>query len=111
MADKGYYGREFEAELADAGNTLIRPARKSEKPREDARFLRPLRQRGESVFDTLKGQLGLERHGGRTPAGVIVKVLQRLLALTAALAQPPDRAARAAVVDRVRSLNHRESII
>jgi len=38
----------------------------------------------ESIFDTLKGQLDLERHGGRTPAGVIVRVLQRLLAMTAA---------------------------
>jgi hypothetical protein len=39
----------------------------------------------ESVFDTLKGQLSLERHGGRTPTGVIVRVLQRLLAMTAAI--------------------------
>ena len=39
----------------------------------------------ESVFDTLKDQLGLERHGGRTPDGVIIRVLQRLLALTAAI--------------------------
>jgi hypothetical protein len=37
------------------------------------------------VFDTLKGQLSLERHGGRTPTGVIVRVLQRLLAMTAAI--------------------------
>ncbi|GGU59887.1 hypothetical protein GCM10010211_26120 [Streptomyces albospinus] len=32
-----------------------------------------------------KAQLDLERHGGRTPAGVIVRVLQRILALTAAI--------------------------
>jgi hypothetical protein len=34
---------------------------------------------------TFKGQLDLERHHGRTPGGVIVRVLQRLLALTAAI--------------------------
>ena len=54
-------------------------------PVECGRFLRPLRQIIESVFRTLKAQLGLERHGGRTPAGVAVRVLQRLLALTAAI--------------------------
>ena len=85
MADKGYYGRVFEQHLAAGGIELIRPARKGEPAREGAKFLKPLRQRIESVFDTLKGQLGLERHGGRTPQGVIVRVLQRLLALTAAI--------------------------
>ena len=39
----------------------------------------------ESVFWTLKGQLGLERHGGRTDQGVFARVAQRLLALTAAI--------------------------
>ena len=85
MADKGYYGRVFETELAQREINLIRPARRGESAREGARFLKPLRQRIESVFDTLKGQLGLEQHGGRTPQGVIVRVLQRLLALTAAI--------------------------
>jgi hypothetical protein len=37
------------------------------------------------VFDTLKGQLGLERHGGRTCQGVGTRVAQRLLALAAAV--------------------------
>lgn len=85
MADKGYASRTFETGLADAGVTLLRPAKKDEAPRNGAVFLKPLRQRIESVFDTLKGQLGLEQHGGRTPQGVIVRVLQRLLALTAAI--------------------------
>ncbi len=30
----------------------------------------------ESVSDTVKGQLHLERHGGHTPAGVLVRVLR-----------------------------------
>ena len=44
-----------------------------------------MRQIIESVNDTFKGQLDLERHGGHTAAGVIVRVLQRILALTAAI--------------------------
>ncbi|MGD7003163.1 IS982 family transposase, partial [Corynebacterium halotolerans] len=36
-------------------------------------------------FDTLKGQLGLERHGGRTLSGVISRIVRRLLALTAVI--------------------------
>jgi hypothetical protein len=56
-----------------------------EAPRPGARLFRPLRQLIESVNDTLKGQLDLERHGGRTIDGVSVRILQRLLALTAAI--------------------------
>ena len=33
----------------------------------------------------LKGQLDSKRHGGHTPAGVVVRVLQRLLAMTTAI--------------------------
>ena len=32
-----------------------------------------------------RGQLDLERHRGRTPGGVAARVLQRILALTAAI--------------------------
>jgi Transposase DDE domain len=85
FADKGYTSRELEGFLAEQGVTLVRPSRKDERPRPGARFLRPLRQIIESVNDTLKGQLDLERHGGHSPQGVIVRVLQRLLALTAAI--------------------------
>ena len=46
---------------------------------------KPLRQVIESTNQTLKGQLDLERHGGRTVTGVTVRVLQRILALTAAI--------------------------
>ena len=44
-----------------------------------------VRQWIESVYDTLKGQLDLERHGGRTAAGVFTRVAQRLLAMAAAI--------------------------
>ena len=85
IGDKNYYGREFETHLAQAGATLLRPRRQGEAPRAGARFFKPLRQIIESVNDTFKGQLDLERHGGHTPAGVAVRVLQRILALTAAI--------------------------
>ena len=54
-------------------------------PRPHQRFLRPFRQIIESINQTLKAQLDLERHGGRTKPGVCARVLQRLLALTAAI--------------------------
>ena len=85
IVDKGYCSHDFEAELADAGITVLRPTRKGEQPRPGQRFLKPLRQIIESVNDTFKGQLGLEQHGGRTIAGVCARVAQRVLALTAAI--------------------------
>jgi Transposase DDE domain len=85
LADRQYYGRMFEATLTDHGITLLRPARTGEKPRSGAPLFKPLRQVIESINDTLKGQLDLEQHGGHTPTGVWVRVLQRVLALTAAI--------------------------
>jgi hypothetical protein len=85
IGDKNYYGRDFEAAIAGAGIRLLRPARKGEPARAGADVFKPLRQIIESVNETFKGQLDLERHGGHTPAGVIVRVLQRILALTAAI--------------------------
>lgn len=85
IADKNYYGKQFETELADAGVALLRPTRKDEKPRGGQRFFKPLRQIIESINNTFKAQLDLERHGGRTIAGVAARVLQRVLALTAAI--------------------------
>lgn len=85
LADRNYYGRDFERQLDDLGVRLLRPARKGEPERAGAALFKPLRQLIESVNQTLKAQLDLERHGGRTPGGVAVRVLQRLLALTAAI--------------------------
>jgi hypothetical protein len=58
---------------------------KGEKPRPLQRFLRPFLQIIGSVNQTLKAGLDLERHGDRKPQGVAARVLQRLLALTAAI--------------------------
>ena len=85
IADKNYYGHDFEAALAAAGLVLLRPARKGEPERPGRQFFKPLRQIIESVNDTFKGQLDLERHGGHTTPGVIARILQRILALTAAI--------------------------
>jgi hypothetical protein len=85
IGDKNYYGRDFEAALAQADVRLLRPARKGEPDRGGTHLFKPLRQTIESINETFKGQLDLERHGGHTPAGVLVRVLQRVLALTAAI--------------------------
>ena len=83
LADKGFAGAEFETHVRDLQAHLLRPDRRDE-PR---RFgpLGGMRQWIESVIDTLKEQLGLEQHRGRTLAGVFVRVGQRLLALAAAI--------------------------
>jgi Transposase DDE domain len=85
IGDKNYFGAEFETTLAQTGLTLLRPARKGEPDRAGTRFFKPLRQTIESIFDTYKGQLDLEDHGGKTPNGVLVRVLQRILARTTAI--------------------------
>jgi hypothetical protein len=85
VTDKGLAGEDFEDFLAsdDLGLALIRPARKDETgPRY---FPNWLRQRVEAVIWTLKNQLGLERHGGRVPAGLWARIVQRLLALNACI--------------------------
>lgn len=81
LADKGLAGREIEVQIAALGVTLVRPDRRDETARHGN--LSGVRQWIESVFDTLKGQLGLERHGARTCQGVGTRVAQRLLALAA----------------------------
>ncbi|MEE2044788.1 transposase [Nocardiopsis tropica] len=85
IADKNSYGRDVEQALARAGLWLLCLARRRERPRAGAELFRALRQVIESINQTFKGQLGLERHGGRTPGGVIARVLQRILALTAVI--------------------------
>ncbi|KMO94276.1 IS982 family transposase [Streptomyces roseus] len=85
IGDKGYVSKHLDAFMADHGLTLLRPSYRNLKPRPGEHLLKPIRQLIESVNDTLKGQLDLERHGARTPAGVLARVGQRILALTAAI--------------------------
>ena len=83
LADKGFAGEEFEQLMGALGARFLRPDRKNEPHRNGS--LGPVRQWIESVFWTCKGQLALERHGGRTVEGVCVRVALRLLALAAGL--------------------------
>jgi hypothetical protein len=85
ITDKGFASKPFEQSLSAQGITLLRPSRKKEVMRAGEPMLKKVRQLIESVNDTLKGQLDLEQHGGRTIAGVAVRVAQRVLALAAAI--------------------------
>jgi hypothetical protein len=81
VADKGYAGAEFERAVHDHGATLVRPNRKDEPGQ--APQISGIRQRIESIFDTFKDILGLERHGARTLRGLRARTATRLLALAA----------------------------
>lgn len=83
IADKGFAGTDFEALMAELGAYFLRPDRKGEP----ARFgsLGGVRQWIESIIDSIKGQLSLERHAAHTMGGLISRIAGRLLALAAAL--------------------------
>jgi len=83
IGDKGFAGREFDRDMTELGVTFLHPDRRDEPHRHGN--LAIIRQRIESIINTTKTQLSLERHGGRTPAGVMARVAQRLLALAAAI--------------------------
>jgi hypothetical protein len=83
VGDKGVAGGDFQAALAGRRLWLVRPAR-SDEP-DPGVFPNWLRQRIEAIIWTLKHQLGLDRPGGRVPAGLWARVVQRLLALNAAI--------------------------
>lgn len=84
LADKGFAGKDFEAFLNEQlGVHLVRPDRKDEPVRHGK--IARVRQWIEAVIGTLKGQLSLEQHGSRTPAGVFARTGQRLLALAAVI--------------------------
>jgi hypothetical protein len=81
VADKGLAGRAFDQHVAGLGALLARPDRADEPFRFGS--LGAVRQWIEAIIDTLKDQLGLERHGAHTIQGIWVRVAQRLLALAA----------------------------
>ena len=83
IADKGLWGRDYRARLAADGIRCSPPT----KTRTAAnigreRALASTRLVIESVFSNLKGQMRLERHLAKTPAGLAVRIAQRILALT-----------------------------
>jgi hypothetical protein len=83
IADKGFWGRGYRDRLAADQITLLTPARTrtgADPGRE--RALASTRLVVESVFANLKGQMRLEQHLAKTPAGLAVRIAQRILALT-----------------------------
>jgi Transposase DDE domain len=86
LGDKGFWGRDYTTRLAANGTKLLTP----DKTRTSAnlgreRALASTRLVIESVFANLKQQMRLERHLARTPAGLAVRIAQRILALTLAI--------------------------
>jgi hypothetical protein len=83
IADKGFWGRNYATRLESDGTTLLTP-NKTRTPNNDGRerALASTRLVIESVFANLKGQMRLEHHLAKTPAGLAVRIAQRLLTLT-----------------------------
>jgi len=84
VCDKGFAGADFEAAVRELRALLLRPSRADEPDRPNPP-IGWIRQRIESIVNTLKDQLLLERHGGRTPAGLLARVTARILALCACI--------------------------
>ena len=84
IADKGYAGRAFEHAAADLERDRL-PAPPQRRTRQGP-HLAPIRQRIESIFQTCKDLLTLERHGARTLHGLRTRISTRFLALAAAIA-------------------------
>ena len=84
IADKGFAGADFEHAIAELGATLLRPSRNDE-PNRPTPPIGPIRQRIESIVQSLKDQLRLEHHLARTPAGLLARITARILALNTAI--------------------------
>jgi hypothetical protein len=84
LADKGFAGADFEAAVRELGALLLRPSRADEPERRSPPIGR-IRQRIESIVNSLKEQLRLEHHLARTPQGLFCRVAARIVALTAAI--------------------------
>jgi hypothetical protein len=83
VADKGFWGRAYAKRLAASGTLLLTPDRtRTASNLRRERALASTRLVIESVFSNLKGQMRLEQHLARTPAGLAVRIAQRILALT-----------------------------
>ncbi len=73
ICDKGFAGADFEAAVEELRTLLLRPSRADEPDRPNPP-IGWIRQRIESIVNTLKDQLLLEHHGARTPAGLLARV-------------------------------------
>jgi Transposase DDE domain len=84
VCDKGYAGTDFARDAARSYHAaVLRPARKEEP--DNGLHLSGIRQRIESIFWTLKDQLGLEAHRARTLHGLRARIASKLLAYSAGI--------------------------
>jgi hypothetical protein len=83
IGDKNFRGKDFETGLAALEATIMRPRRKNENGHRLQ--LAPIRQRIESIFQTCKDILTLERHGAHTLSNLRVRLCPRFAALAAAV--------------------------
>src|SRR5215210_3990149 len=84
VGDKGYTGKDFEADAGAIDATIVRPRRKDEPGQ--GPHLAPIRQRIESIFWTAKDIFTLERHGARTLHALRTRLVCRFAAMAAAIA-------------------------
>ncbi len=83
IADKGLWGRGYKQRLAADNVLLLTPDKtRTADNLNRERALASTRLVIESVFSNLKGQMRLEHHLAKTPAGLAVRIAQRILALT-----------------------------
>jgi len=83
IADKGLWGRAYADTLALQGVTIHTPDRvRSADNLAREKRLASLRLVIESTISNLKCQMRLEQHLAKTPAGLVQRIAQRLLALT-----------------------------
>jgi Transposase DDE domain len=83
VADKGLWGRAYAERLAADGTNLLTPHRtRTAGNAGRERALASTRLVIESVFANLKGQMRLDHHLAKTPAGLAARIAQRILALT-----------------------------
>jgi len=84
ICDKGFAGEEFAQAVRSLGAYVLRPSRADERERPSPP-IGFIRQRIESIVQSLKYQLRLEEHLAKTPAGLWTRISARMLALCAAI--------------------------
>ena len=96
FADGGFWGREYLASMQLIDIELITPDKHKHTQRPAIEIAKArIRLVIESVFATLKRQMGLQDHLAKTLPGLVARIAQRLLALTlgiylnALLGRPP----------------------
>jgi hypothetical protein len=83
IADKGLWGRQYAETLRLEGIVIRTPDRVRTVDNADReRRLASMRLVVESTIANLKCQMRLEQHLAKTPAGLVQRIAQRLLALT-----------------------------